>query len=62
MIDKRFLKLCQPGALIGAALLGLAAMGGGNAAPAAVVRVDSGGAGLYAGDARNNMNRWSEAL
>jgi para-nitrobenzyl esterase len=42
MIGKRFLKLCQPGALIGAALLGLAAMGGGNAAPAAVVRVDSG--------------------
>ena len=27
MIGKRFLKLCQPGVLIGAALLGLAAMG-----------------------------------
>ncbi len=42
MIGKRFLKLCQPGVLIGAALLGLAAMGGGNAAPPPVVRVDSG--------------------
>ena len=31
MIGKRLLKLCQPGVLIGAALLGLAAMGGGNA-------------------------------
>ena len=42
MIGKRFLKLCQPGVLTGAALLGLAAMGGSSAAPPAVVRVDSG--------------------
>jgi para-nitrobenzyl esterase len=42
MIGKRFLKLCQPGVLIGAGLLGLAVMGGGNAAPALVVRADSG--------------------
>lgn len=42
MLGKRFLKLCQPGALTAAALLGLAAMGGGNAAPPVVVRVDSG--------------------
>ena len=43
MIGKRFLKLFQPGVLIGAALLGLAAMGG-AAAPQTppVVRVDSG--------------------
>ena len=42
MIGKRLLKLCQPGVLIGAALLGLAAMGGGSAAQPPVVRVDSG--------------------
>jgi hypothetical protein len=42
MIGKRLLKLHQPGVLTGAALLGLAAMGAGNAAPPAVVRVDSG--------------------
>src|SRR2546421_5558252 len=42
MIVKRLLKLCQLGVLTGAALLGLAAMGGGNAAPPPVVRADSG--------------------
>jgi para-nitrobenzyl esterase len=42
MIGKRLLKLCQPGVLIGAALLGLAAMGGGSAAQPPVARVDSG--------------------
>jgi para-nitrobenzyl esterase len=42
MIGKRFMKSCQPGVLIGAALLGLAAVGSGNAAPPPVVRVDSG--------------------
>ena len=42
MIGKRFMKLHQPGVLTGAVLLGLAAMGAGNAAPPAVVRVDSG--------------------
>lgn len=41
MTGSRFLKLHRPGVLT-AALLGLAAMGGGNAAPAAAVRVDSG--------------------
>ena len=41
MIGKRFLKL-QPGVLAGAALLGLAAMGGGAAAPPPVARVVSG--------------------
>lgn len=42
MIGNRFVKLCRPGVLICAALLGLAAMAGGNAAPPLVVRVDSG--------------------
>jgi len=42
MIGKSFMKARQPGVLIGAALLGLAAMGSGNAAPPPVVRVDSG--------------------
>jgi para-nitrobenzyl esterase len=42
MIGERFLKLSQPGAWIGAALLGLAAMSGLNSAPPAVVRVDTG--------------------
>ena len=41
-MGKRFLKSVQPGVLIGAALLGLVAMGGGKAAPPPVVRVDSG--------------------
>ena len=42
MIGKRLLKFHQPGVLTGAALLGLAAIGAGNAAPPAMVRVDSG--------------------
>ncbi|MBL0159370.1 MAG: carboxylesterase family protein [Bryobacterales bacterium] len=42
MTGKCFLKSAQPGVLLGAALLGLAVMGSGNAAPPAVVRVDSG--------------------
>jgi para-nitrobenzyl esterase len=42
MMGKRFMKSCQPGVLIGAALLGLAVVGSGNAAPPPVVRVDSG--------------------
>lgn len=42
MIGQRFMELCQPGVLIGAALLGLAAISGGSAAPPLVVRVDSG--------------------
>jgi len=42
MIDQRLLKLCQPGVLIGGALLGLAAMGVGSAAQPPVARVDSG--------------------
>ncbi len=42
MLRKRFVKSHQPGILIGAALLGLVAIGGGNAAPPPVVRVDSG--------------------
>ena len=43
MTGKCFLKSAQPGVLLGAALLGLAAMGSsGSAAPPAVVRVDSG--------------------
>jgi len=42
MIGERLLKFHQPGVLTGAALLGLAAIGAGNAAPPAMVRVDSG--------------------
>lgn len=42
MLRKRFVKSHQPGILIGAALLGLVAIGGGNAATPPVVRVDSG--------------------
>ncbi|HEY3441581.1 MAG TPA: carboxylesterase family protein [Paludibaculum sp.] len=42
MSGKSFVKLCQPGVLIGAALVGLAAMVSGNAAPPPAVRVDSG--------------------
>ncbi len=42
MIRKRFVKTHRPGILIGAALLGLAAMGSSNGAPPPVVRVDSG--------------------
>ncbi len=42
MIVRRLMKSCQPGAVIGAALLGLAAMGSGNDALPPVVRVDSG--------------------
>ena len=42
MRGNRRLKLCRPGRLTGAALLGLAAMGAANAAPPPVVRVDSG--------------------
>lgn len=42
VMGKRFLKSGQAGVLIGAALLCLAVMGGGKAAPPPVVRVDSG--------------------
>jgi para-nitrobenzyl esterase len=42
MSGKRFMKSCQPGVLLGAALLGLSSMGSGNAAPPPVVRVDGG--------------------
>ncbi|MBA3973970.1 MAG: carboxylesterase [Candidatus Solibacter sp.] len=42
MIRNRFLKAHQPGILTGAALLGLAAIGSGNAQPPPVERVDSG--------------------
>jgi len=41
MVGKRFLKSCQPGVWTGAVLLGLAAMAG-NAAPPAAVKVDGG--------------------
>jgi para-nitrobenzyl esterase len=44
MAGKSFLKLCQPGVWIGAALVWLAAIGGGSAAPQTppLVRLDSG--------------------